>query len=249
MTLDERFLMNRLCIETRGICNWRDRLAKPDTQWKRRFSAFETAVSWETASLHPAGLPEPIADLFRGSVFGEATLLLAIAEHKVPLIGGLADSQCDVWALLSTPSGHVSLSVEAKANEPFGQGNQSLKDWLATGDSEKSRQNRQDRWKHIAEHLPSAASDAYSLVPYQLLHRCAAAVMEAERFNVPNAAFVVHAFNSPDESFDQFSMFCHAAGAKPERGQMQITSVGEIRLGIGWADCQFATNAEVAAVA
>ena len=241
--------MNRLCIETRGISNWRDRLAKPNTQWKQRFSAFETAVSWENASCSPGGLPEQIAELFRGSVFGEATLLLAIAEHKVPLIGGLADSQCDVWALLSTASGHVSLSLEAKANEPFGQGNQSLKDWLAAGESEKSRQNRRDRWKHIADHLPSAAPDAYSLVPYQLLHRCAAAVIEAKRFGVPNAVFVVQAFNSPDESFDQFSMFCHAAVAKPERGQMQITSVGEIRLGIGWADCPFATNAEVAAVA
>lgn len=241
--------MNRLCIETRVISNWRDRLAKPDTQWKRRFSAFETAVSWETASLHPAGLPQPIGDLFRESVFGEATLLLAIAEHRVPLIGGLADSQCDVWALLSTPSGHVSLSVEAKANEPFGQGNQSLKDWLATGESEKSRQNRQDRWKHIAEHLPSAASDAYSLVPYQLLHRCAAAVMEAERFSVPNAAFVVQAFQSPDESFEAFSRFCQAVNIAAERGQMHMATVEGIRLGIGWADCLFATNAEVAAVA
>ena len=241
--------MNRLCIETPGICNWRDRLAKPDTQWKRRFSAFETAVSWEKASFHPAGLPEPIAELFRGSDFGEATVLLAIAEHKVPLIGGLADSQCDVWALLSTGCGGVSLSVEAKANEAFGQGNQSLKDWLAAGESEKSRQNRRDRWKHIVDHLPSAASDAYSLVPYQLLHRCAAAVIEAKRFGVPNAVFVVQAFESPVESFEAFSRFCQAVNLNTERGQLQITSVGEIRLGIGWVDCRFATDGDVAAVA
>ena len=241
--------MNRLCIETRGICNWRDRLAKPDTQWKRKFSAFETAVSWENSSRSPAGLPEPIAELFRGSIFGEATLLLGIAEHKVPLVGGLADSQCDVWALLSTASGHVSLSVEAKANEPFGQGNQSLKDWLAAGESEKSRQNRRDRWEHIVDHLPSALPDAYSLVPYQLLHRCAAAVIEAKRFSVPNAVFVVQAFQSPDESFEAFSRFCQAVNITAERGQMQMATVEGIRLGIGWVDCLFAVNAEVAAVA
>jgi hypothetical protein len=139
--------MNRLCVETRGICNWRERLAKPDTQWKRRYSAFETAVSRETASHHPTGLPEPITALFQGSVFGEATLLLFIGEHKVPLDGGRADSQCDVWALLDTPSGGVSLSVEAKANETFGQGNESLGDWLVAGESERSRRNREDRWK------------------------------------------------------------------------------------------------------
>ncbi len=241
--------MNRLCVETRGICNWRERLAKPDSQWKRGYSVLETVVSRENAGRQPAGLPGPIADLFRGGIFGEARLLLAIAEHKVPLVGGLADSQCDVWALLNTASGGVSLSTEAKANETFGQGNESLKDWLIVGESERSRRNRQDRWKHITDHLPRAAADAYSLVPYQLLHRCAAAVIEARRFRLPNAAFVVQSFGAPQESFDAFGRMCHAINVRPEWGQMQITSVDEIRLGIGWADCPVATDAEVAAVA
>ena len=166
--------MNRICVETRGICNWRERLAKPDSQWRRGFSAFETAVSWEKASSTAAGLPESIAELFRGSAFGEATLLLAVAEHKVPLIGGLADSQCDVWAVLNTASGGLSLSVEAKANEPFGEGSESLEHWLAAGGSARSEKNRSARWKYIAENLPPLGCDAYNKVPYQLLHRCAA---------------------------------------------------------------------------
>jgi hypothetical protein len=243
--------MNRptLCVETRGICNWRERLAKPDSQWRRGFSAFETAVSWERAACDPAGLPEPIVELFRGCSFGEAKLLLAIAEHKVPLVGGLADSQCDVWALLNTGSGGLSLSVEAKAKEPFGEGNESLERWLVAGGSERSRRNREDRWKHISAHLPSAGQGAYSPVPYQLLHRCAAAVIEAYRFGLSNAAFVVQAFNSPAESFAAFSQFCQAVNLRADRGQMHVTSVGEICLGIGWVDCPFATDADVAAVA
>ena len=241
--------MNRLCIETRGICNWRERLAKPETQWRRRYSAFETAVSWETASRQPCGLPEPISELFRGTIFGEPTLLLAIAEHKVPLDGGRADSQCDVWALVDTPSGGVSLSVEAKANETFGQGNESLKDWLVAGGSERSHRNREDRWKHIVKHLPDAAAGAYSLVPYQLLHRCAAAVIEARRFRLPSAAFVVQSFEAPSESFAAFAGFCQAINLKAERKNMCVSQVGETRLSIGWADCPFATDAEVAAVA
>jgi hypothetical protein len=241
--------MNRLCVETRGVCNWRERLAKPDSQWKRRFSAFETAVAWEGATCHPTGLPEAIAKLFRESGFGEATLLLAVAEHKVPLIGGKADSQCDVWALLNTASGGVSLSVEAKANESFGEGNEPLSTWLIAGKSERSRRNRRDRWEHIRVHLPRAADDAYSPVPYQLLHRCAAGVIEAQRFGVPNAAFIVQSFKAPDCSFQAFSQFCHAVDLKVERGEMQVTTVGETRLGIGWADCPFATDADVAAVA
>jgi hypothetical protein len=241
--------MNRLCVETRGIGNWRERLAKPETQWRRRYSAFETAVSWETASGHPWGLPEPMRELFRESTFGEPTLVLAIAEHKVPLDGGRADSQCDVWALLDTPTGGVSLSVEAKANETFGQANESLRDWLVAGESERSSRNREERWKHIAEHLPSAAAGAYSLVPYQVLHRCAAAVIEARRFHLQSAVFVVQSFGAPPESFEAFSRFCQAVNIKAERGRMQISTVGEIRLGIGWADCPFATDAEIASVA
>jgi hypothetical protein len=194
-------------------------------------------------------LPEPISELFRGTIFGEPTLLVAIAEHKVPLDGGRADSQCDVWALLETSSGRVSLSVEAKANEAFGQGNESLRDWLVAGESERSRRSREDRWKHIVEHLPSAAADTYLLVPYQALHRCAAAVIEARRFRIPNAAFIVQSFSAPPESFDAFAGFCQAIDLKAERGKMCVTNVREIRLGIGWADCPFATDAEVAAVA
>jgi len=241
--------MTRLCVETRGICNWRERLAKPDSQWRRGYSAFETAVSWEKASCHAAGLPEPIAESFRGSIFGEAKLLLAIAEHKVPLAGGLADSQCDVWALLHTASGGVSLSVEAKANEPFGEGNESLKDWLVAGKSERSRGNRKDRWTHISAYLPSAAKEAYLSVPYQLLHRCAAAVIEARRFDLPNAAFIVQAFDSPVESFEAFSLFCRSMDLKAEREHMQNTTVRNMRLGIGWSDCPFSTDADVASVA
>ena len=240
--------MNRICVETRGICNWRERLAKPDSQWRRGFSAFETAVSWEKASSTAAGLPESIAELFRGSAFGEATLLLAVAEHKVPLIGGLADSQCDVWAVLNTASGGLSLSVEAKANEPFGEGSESLEHWLAAGGSARSEKNRSARWKYIAENLPPLGCDAYNKVPYQLLHRCAAAVIEAKRFRVPNAALVVQCFKGPDENFEAFSKFCQAMNLNAERGQMQTATMGEIRLGIGWADCPFATNAEIASV-
>jgi hypothetical protein len=125
-------------------------------------------VAWEGASCNLVGLPEAIAKLFRESGFGEATLLLAVAEHKVPLIGGKADSQCDVWALLNTSFGCVSLTVEAKANESFGEGNEPLSDWLSAGKSERSRRNRRDRWDHIRAHLPNVAGDAYSPVPYQL---------------------------------------------------------------------------------
>ena len=241
--------MIRSCIETRGIASWRERLADPENQWKRYYSAFETAVSWEGASSGSNGLPQPIARLFSNSVFGVPTLLLAIAEHKVPLRGKGGDSQCDVWALLHTESGGVSLSVEAKAKEPFGQGNESLRQWLDAGKTKESKDNRRERRIHVEENLPKPTRDGYAQVPFQLLHRCAAAVIEAKRLGLPNAAFVIQAFGSPPESFDAFSKMCSAMGVPADRKQLQVTMVDGMRLGIGWADCPFATDAEVAGVA
>jgi hypothetical protein len=170
-------------------------------------------------------------------------------EHKVQLVGKSADSQCDVWALLNTAAGGLSLSVEAKANETFGQGNESLQDWLIAGGSERSRRNRKSRWEHISAHLPCLAQGAYSLVPYQLLHRCAAAVIEAKRFRLSSAAFIVQAFWAPDESLEAFGRLCQVMSVIVKRGQMQVTSVDGIRLGVGWVDCPFATDAEGAGVA
>src|SRR4051812_1455932 len=109
--------MNRLCTATRGIGSWHERLANPDRQWKRGYSAFETAVSWELAAKRDSGLPEPIEVVFRQGSYCEPVLMFAIAEHKVRLPGGNAGSQCDIWGIVNSSAGEISLSVEAKANE------------------------------------------------------------------------------------------------------------------------------------
>ncbi len=202
-----------------------------------------------------AGLPEPIAQLFESCLYVQPVLLLAIAEHKVALVGRGGDSQCDVWALVSTGAGTVSLSVEAKASEPFGTGNQSLKDWLLaekkaeSKNVEESQTNRQARWEYIQSHLPVAEGTGYPVVAYQLLHRCAAAVIEARRFGLRHAAFVVQAFGSPAESFEEYVKLCRALGLKAERGRMEVITVGDVTLGVGWADFPMATDAQIAAVA
>ncbi len=235
--------MGKINISTRGAASWRERLAHPDRQWKRRFSAFEAAVSWERASHSKSGLPVEIQQLFSTEYFGEVSLLLGIAEHQVPLPAGRAQSQCDLWAILtSTKVGQISLAVEAKANEAFGDEN--LNDWFVSGKSEQSRINRQKRWQYIADHLPS--SNSYHSIRYQLLHRCAASVIEAKRFVCKHACLIVQAFHSPSQSFDEYKHFCTALNIPATRGQMHMTQVGEIALHIGWADSPMATDRQVA---
>ncbi|SED78272.1 hypothetical protein SAMN05519104_4354 [Rhizobiales bacterium GAS188] len=234
--------MSKLCISTRGIGSWRERLADPDRQWRRRFSAFETAVSWEFASLGESGIPEPIGRLFRECNYGDPILVLAVAEHKVNLPGGVAASQSDVWAVVKTTAGMLSLTVEGKANEAFGD--EIVKKWLVAGKTKESCDNRKSRFEHILSHLPK--SDSFLQVRYQLLHRCAASVIEAKRLGFQHAAFVVQAFNTPDERFQDYAVFCQALKLPAVRGSMETTCLDGISLSVGWADCPLATDAEVA---
>jgi hypothetical protein len=236
--------MNRLCIATRGISSWRERLANPERQWKRHFSAFETAVSWELASKNKSGLPEQIETIFRNSRFGESLLVFAVAEHKVDLHGKGPASQSDVWCVVNTTmAGMVSLTVEGKAKEKFG--NDILRDWLVGGEDEE---NRSCRFEHIRLHLPiSPLSDSFHPMRYQILHRCAASVMEAKRLGFQNAAFIVQAFDAPTESFEDYSVFCQALNIPARREHMEMTSADNISLGIGWVDCPFANDSQVTA--
>jgi hypothetical protein len=235
--------MSRLFTSTRGLCSWRNRLASPDKQWKRKYSAFETAVSWEAASSSASGLPKELETLLR-TTFDDPMLLLAVAEHKVDLVGGNAASQSDVWAVINTSRGLLSLTVEAKALESFG--NETLERWLG-GTSEQSIKNRKDRWEHVRANLP--ATESYLGVRYQMLHRCASAVIEAKRLGASHAAFVVQAFNTPKTSFREFEKFCSALDIPAGRGSLAVTTSNGISLAIGWIDCPLATDATIATCA
>lgn len=236
--------MSQLYIATRGIDSWRQRLANPERQWRRGYSAFETAVAWEFAARTGSGIPVPLRELFSSTNIGSASLILAIAEHKVPLPGGNADSQCDVWAIVGSSAGMLSLSVEAKARETFG--NDSLEQWLAAGKTDRAKANRQQRWEFIRSHLPPLTTPLP--LRYQMLHRCAASVIEARRLGLRQAAFVVQAFNAPAGSFQEYERFCQALNIDAVRGRMGSTSTGETALHVGWADCALATDQQVAAV-
>jgi hypothetical protein len=183
--------------------------------------------------------------LLRENGFDQPVLLLAVAEHKVDLPGGTAASQCDVWAIIKTSVGLLSLTVEAKAREPFGE--EILERWLIAGKTKLSAKNRKDRWDYIRAFLPDSGS--LSGVRYQMLHRCAASVIEARRLGCQHAAFIVQAFDTPDESFRDYQLFCEAMRIPASRGGMAATNAAGVALSVGWIDCPFADDAAIAACA
>jgi len=185
--------MSRILIPTRSPDDWRALLASPETQWRDGFSAMSAAKSWEAAR----GLPQEIATLLSG-----ANLLLAIPEHKVALPGGGRESQCDVFALVRLTTGTCAMAVEAKVDEPFGP---TIGDWMTGASLGKSA-----RLGFLCDLLGLREPDPG--LRYQLLHRTAAAVLEARRFGTAQAAMVVQSFSPTHRWFADFAAFAAALG-------------------------------------
>lgn len=179
-----------------------------------------TAQSWEAAN--PA-LPPEIARMFSPG----ADLLIAIPEHKVPLPGGRRESQCDVFALVRDGSQTVSLAIEAKVAEPFGD---TVGSWLANASPGKTeRLSAMCDWLGLRYPPPDN-------LRYQLLHRTAAAIVEARRFGLNNAAMIVQSFSAEQSWLKDFETFAGALGIDAGAGRAATGVLPDgMFLKLGWA--------------
>ena len=189
--------MTRIYIPSAGPDSWQQFLAEPEKQWKTGYSAKSLAYSWEEAD----GFPREISDVLAESdieALNGMTPLLVIPEHKVPLPGGRTESQNDVFVLGSTPSGLVSICVEGKVNESFGE---PVAKW-----GPESSPGKQIRFQYLTEVLELEGKDL-SNIYYQLLHRTASAIIEAKRFHATTAMMLVHSFSQEHRWFPEYLDF------------------------------------------
>ena len=214
--------MARIYAPTGGPDGWRAHLGDPDRHWRPGHSAMATALCWE----HWQDVPPEIAALMGR----EVTLQLALVEHKVPLPGSrVGDSQCDVFALLRADGRDVALAVEAKVDESFGP---TLDEWL-TG----AGPGKRERLGAVCA-LLGVASPPPGALRYQLFHRTAAAVIEAQRFHRPVAAMVVQSFSPRARWREDFDAFAAHLGAPVPAA---ADGIGRTRLAcgtelwLGWA--------------
>jgi hypothetical protein len=193
--------MSRVHVQSTGPEDWKRYLAKPDLHWAVGRSARSVAHSWEAQT----GAP-PEVEALLASTCGPVELLLAVPEHKTPLPGGRRESQTDVLALFRTGSGLLVAAVEGKVDESFGP---LVAEWRRDGSPGKV-----ERLAYLCDRLglePAAVDDLH----YQLLHRTASALIEAERFSASGAAMIVHSFSPALAWFDAFARFCERLGAQP----------------------------------
>ncbi|MHB8487235.1 MAG: DUF6946 family protein [Candidatus Acidiferrales bacterium] len=227
--------MPRIYIPTEGTDDWRQFLAEPDKQWRTGYSAKTLAQCWEAAK-NKEGLPPEIASML-APFGGKPELLLAIPEYKTPLAGSSrGDSQSDVFALVRAGDLTLSVVIEGKVREPFGE---KLGDWLQNASTGKLH-----RLNYICD-LLGLKLPLPDHIYYQLLHRTASAVIEGRRFKTDAAAMIVHSFSREKLWFDAFTQFASIFGVTPPSANefVAIRPNAKPPLYIGWAcgDCNFLT--------
>jgi Domain of unknown function (DUF6946) len=147
-----------------------------------------------------------------------------------------------LWVLARTPRDLISIAVEGKVRESFGP---TLGEWLS-----RETPGKRTRWSALCE-LIGIAADCDRALRYQLVHRTASALLEAQRFHARYAVMLVHSFSAAQEGFSDFQAFARQLGISIlTPGQIQSAgSRSGVELFLGWAEGPaVAAGAELAPV-
>ena len=216
-----------ILIPAESTEDWRKLLRDPGKHWRQGFSAKSLADSWQGED----GFPADVRQLFKSaSVPGvhDAEMLLGIPEHPTNLPGGGYPSCTDLFVLAKCSDGLITMTVEGKVRETFGE---VIDKWLHRDENDA---NRRVRLEGLCGILELEVDDVLGL-RYQLLHRTAAALIEAERFSASTAVILVHSFSPEREWFDDYAAFGKAMGVSIEPGQLvDVGMRSGRRLLLGW---------------
>jgi len=207
---------------------WQTFLADPQLQWKTGYSARTLAYAWHAQE----GLPPEVDSLFKQSdftPFHDVTPLLVLPEYQVQLAGRGNDSQNDLFVLAKANDQRLmSVTIEGKVEESFGS---TLSNWKRSGKG--FSENKQMRLSYLQEQL--GLERVPDSIYYQLLHRCASAIIEARRFNAPYAVMLVHSFSLQGSWFDEYAEFVALYGQEIVKDKLfHLASLRGVELYSGW---------------
>ena len=129
------------------------------------------------------------------------------------------------------------MAVEGKVREPFGE---TVDRWSTGASPQSGKPGRLSKLCHTLGLQESYASN----LRYQLLHRTAAAVYEAQRYRAKVAVMMVHSFDPRDTGIADFQAFASAMGfigAEATRTVGPVWCEG-VALYLGWAADRFANE-------
>jgi hypothetical protein len=209
--------------------DWKSLLAEPSKHWRTGYSAKSLSYCWQEAN----DFPPEVRGVFQDSgisVFKGIKMLVAFPEYKVPLPGGKRASQSDIFILAKGDCQLISITVEGKVDEPFGE---IISEWKL-----KDMGGKEERLAFLCDQL-MLRPDMVNNIHYQLLHRTASAIIEAKKFNAPIALMLVHAFEKTKEKYDEslqaYCRFLELFGKHGEENSIAfIKDLDSIDLYCGW---------------
>ena len=198
-------------------------LAKQERHWRKGYSAYELAHSWIGAE----GIPSPVGSVLDTCPdYAGAALVEGLFERDVDLRTPGRRSQTDLLAFVKLRHGDAVIAVEGKVDEPFG-------DRVSAWNDHSPGKER--RLAALCGSLGLRVVDVES-IRYQLLHRTASAIYEAQRYRTTRTIMLVHSFSVADTSFGDFQAFAEAMGM-PVLAVNQVSAEREcegIRLRLAW---------------
>ena len=179
-------------------------LADGERHWRKGFSAYELSHSWVRAD----GFPAPVSDVLDGcESYRDAELVEGFFEKEVDLRTRGRASQTDLMVFAKVADRYAVVAVEGKVDEPFGP---------LVGDWNDGSAGRMARLEALCQTLGLNVT-AVEHLRYQLFHRTASAIYEAQRYRCGRALMLVHSFSETDASFDDFVKFASSMGTPVHR--------------------------------
>jgi hypothetical protein len=215
----------RIFVPTSSADDWKQFLVEPEKQWRTGFSARTLAHCWESAE----GFPDEVYSVFAHSnikAFENLEILMAFPEYKVDLPGGGRPSQNDLFVLAKDIDGElITIAVEGKVSETFGP---TLAEW-----NQPVSKGKTIRFEFLQNLL--GLKEIPSSIRYQLLHRSASAILEAQKFNAKSAVMLVHSFSQEMLWLDDFQSFASLFEIYTEPGKLYfLKDIDGIRFYVAW---------------
>ena len=225
--------MSKIFIPAGCPEDWKRLLADPEKHWQTGCSARTLAYCWQEAD----GFPGSVKRVFENSgieLFHDVKLIVAFPGYRVALKPYLSrPSQGEIFALASAGNGKlISITVEGKVDEPF---DMAVADWQMT-----DMGNKQTRLKFLSDELERTKADIEQ-IRCRFLRKVASALLEAKRFNAPNALMLVHSFSRYEGSDSRsFQDYCDFVSTFGKQGRMNsvvfLKNVNGIDLYLAWVN-------------
>lgn len=209
-------------------------------KWAEWRSAHQLYYRWTRATGLPAKVSEVLA---KAPEYARAEILHGFFEHQTALDDYRGPSVTDLLLFMRIPDGLAVAAIEGKVDEAFDLSVADKRRQIAANPERRERSN----WSRRLDLLCNGLGLDHAKVDpiaYQLIHRTAAAVIEARRYGASHALMLVHSFAIDNPKFSEklgdrfgdYSSFAELLGFRTaiKDSVTESKKIGGISLRLGW---------------